>query len=99
MTGGQFLIFFKHLSTSLLFFYMCVYKKNTSHISQQPINAVDTGNLSLHKPHALGSGGEQSLLIAKGHFRIFASIPRVCPIFLLQFFYLYCGKKSKSCLA
>lgn len=75
MTGGQFLIFFKHLSTSLLFFYMCVYTKNTSHISQQPLNAVDTGNLSLHIPHALGSGGEQSLPVTKGHFRIFASIP------------------------
>lgn len=68
--------FFKHLSTSLLFFYMCVYKKNTSHISQQPINAVDTGNLSLHIPHALGSGGEQSLPVTEGHLRIFASIPR-----------------------
>lgn len=77
MTGGQFLIFFfKHLSTSLLFFYMCVYKKNTSHISQQPINAVDTGNLSLHIPHALGSGGEQSLPVTEGHLRIFASLSR-----------------------
>lgn len=77
MTGGQFLIFFfKHLSTSLLFFYMCVYKKNTSHISQQPINAVDTGNLSLHIPHALDSGGEQSLPVTEDHLRIFASLPR-----------------------
>lgn len=55
---------------------MCVYIKNTSHISQQPINAVDTGNLSLHIPHALGSGGEQSLPVTKGHLRIFGSFPR-----------------------
>lgn len=94
MTGGQFLIFFKHLSTSLLFFYMCVYKKNTSHISQQPINAVDTGNLSLHKPHALGSGGEQSPLITKGHFRIFASIPRS---FAFSVPIWYC-EENPSCL-
>lgn len=87
--------FFKHLSTSLLFFYMCVYKKNTSHISQQPINAVDTGNLSLHIPHALGSGGEESLPVTEGHLRIFASIPRG----FSQFFQICCcEEKSKSCL-
>lgn len=69
--------FFSNIYLPHSYFFICVYKKkNTSHISQQPINAVDTGNLSLHKPHALGSGGEQSLLITKGHFRIFASIPR-----------------------
>lgn len=95
MTGGQFLIFFfKHLSTSLLFFYMCVYKKNTSHISQQPINAVDTGNLSLHIPHALGSGGEQSLPVTESHLRIFPSIPRGFSDVLK----ICCEEKSKSCL-
>lgn len=61
---------------------MCVYKKNTSHISQQPINAVDTGNLSLHIPHALGSAGEQSLPATDGHLRIFPSIPRGFSVFL-----------------
>lgn len=79
MTGDSFLIFFFFFQTfiylTLIFLYVCIYK-NTSHISQQPINAVDTGNLSLHIPHALGSGGEQSLPVTKGHFRIFASIPR-----------------------
>lgn len=86
--------FFKHLSTSLLFFYMCVYKKNTSHISQQPINAVDTGNLSLHIPHALGSGGEQSLPVTESHLRIFPSIPRGFSDVLK----ICCEEKSKSCL-
>lgn len=69
-------------------------KKNTSHISQQPINAVDTGNLSLHIPHALGSGGEQSLPVTKGHCRIFASIPRSFSSFLVPTH--YCEEKSKS---
>lgn len=58
MTGGQFLIFFKHLSTSLLFFYMCIYKKNTSHVSQQPIEMplILVTPHSLYKPHTLGFG-------------------------------------------
>lgn len=87
--------FFKHLSTSLLFFYMCVYKKNTSHVSQQPINAVDTGNLSLHIPHALGSGEEQSLSATKSHFSIFASVPRSFSNFLVP---VYCEEEPKSSL-
>lgn len=69
-------------------------QKNTSHISQQPINAVDTGNLSVHIPHALGSGGEQSLPVAKGHFRIFASIPRSFSNFLVQIH--DCEEKSQE---
>lgn len=73
---------------------MCVYKKNTSHISQQPINAVDTGNLSLHIPHALGSGGEQSLPVTESHLRIFPSIPRGFSDVLK----ICCEEKSKSCL-
>lgn len=77
MTGGTvFDFFFSNIYLPHSYFFICVYiKKNTSHISQQPINAVDTGNLSLHIPHALGSGGEQSLPVTEGHLRIFASIP------------------------
>lgn len=74
--------FFSNIYLPHSYFFICVYiKKNTSHMSQQPINAVDTGNLSLHIPHALGSGGEQSLPVTKGHFRTFASIPRSFPCF------------------
>lgn len=93
--GDSFWFFFQtFIYLTLIFFYMCVYTKNTSHISQQPINAVDTGNLSVHIPHALGSGGEQSLPVTKGHFRIFASIPRSFSNFLVQIH--DCEEKSQE---
>lgn len=96
MTGTVF-DFFSNIYLPHSYFFICVYiKKNTSHISQQPINAVDTGNLSLHIPHALGSGGEQSLPVTKGHFRIFASIPRSFSSSLAQIH--YCEEESQGCL-
>lgn len=86
--------FFSNIYLPHSYFFICVYiKKNTSHMSQQPINAVDTGNLSLHIPHALGSGGEQPLPVTKGHFRTFASIPRS---FLAHI--RYCEEGSQGCL-